>query len=142
MTWTGGATLLLAPLGGYALNMAAISAAVCLGPDAHPNPKKRYTAGVAAGVFYMAMGIFGATVTGIFNALPSILVLALAGIALLGTLSAGLASAFEKSEQRDAAIVTFLLTGSGITLLGIGGAFWGLVAGLTVLKITSAKATS
>ena len=142
MTWTGGATLLLAPLGGYALNMAAISAAVCLGPDAHPNLKKRYTAGVAAGVFYMAMGIFGATVTGIFNALPSILVLALAGIALLGTLSSGLASAFEKSEQRDAAIVTFLLTGSGITLLGIGGAFWGLVAGLAVLKITTAKAAS
>jgi len=89
----------------------------------------------------MAMGIFGATVTGIFNALPSILVLALAGIALLGTLGSGLASAFEKSEQRDAAIVTFLLTGSGITLLGIGRAFWGLVAGLTVLKITSENLT-
>ncbi|MCD1650047.1 benzoate/H(+) symporter BenE family transporter [Halomonas axialensis] len=138
IAWTGGATLLLAPFGGYALNMAAISAAVCMGPDAHPNPKRRYT----AGVFYITMGIFGATVTGIFNALPSALVLALAGIALLGTLSGGLAGAFEKSEQRDAAIVTFLLTGSGITLLGIGGAFWGLVAGLAVLKITTAKAAS
>ena len=142
IAWTGGATLLLAPFGGYALNMAAISAAVCMGPDAHPNPKRRYTAGVAAGIFYITMGIFGATVTGIFNALPSALVLALAGIALLGTLSGGLAGAFEKSEQRDAAIVTFLLTGSGITLLGIGGAFWGLVAGLAVLKITTAKAAS
>jgi len=142
IAWTGSATLLLAPFGGYALNMAAISAAVCMGPDAHPNPKRRYTAGVAAGVFYITMGIFGATVTGIFNALPSALVLALAGIALLGTLSGGLAGAFEKSEQRDAAIVTFLLTGSGITLLGIGGAFWGLVAGLAVLKITTAKAAS
>ncbi|GGC83017.1 benzoate/H(+) symporter BenE family transporter [Vreelandella lutescens] len=140
IAWTGGATLLLAPFGGYALNMAAISAAVCMGPDAHPNPQKRYTAGVAAGVFYIAMGVFGATVTGIFNALPSILVMALAGIALLGTLGGGLAGAFEKSEQRDAAIVTFLLTGSGITLLGIGGAFWGLVAGLAVLKITTMKA--
>ena len=140
IAWTGGATLLLAPFGGYALNMAAISAAVCMGPDAHPNPKKRYTAGVAAGVFYIAMGVFGATVTGIFNALPSILVMALAGIALLGTLGGGLAGAFEKNEQRDAAIVTFLLTGSGITLLGIGGAFWGLVAGLAILKITTMKA--
>ncbi|MGO3768682.1 MAG: benzoate/H(+) symporter BenE family transporter, partial [Vreelandella alkaliphila] len=138
ISWTGGATLLLAPFGGYAFNMAAISAAVCIGPDAHANPLKRYTAGVAAGVFYIAMGIFGGTVTGIFNALPSVLVMSLAGIALLGTLSGGLANAFENSGQRDAAIVTFLLTGSGITLLGIGGAFWGLVAGLVVLKLTKA----
>ncbi|AIA76404.1 membrane protein [Halomonas campaniensis] len=138
ISWTGGATLLLAPFGGYALNMAAISAAVCIGPDAHANPLKRYTAGVAAGVFYIAMGIFGGTVTGVFNALPSVLVMSLAGIALLGTLSGGLANAFENSGQRDAAIVTFLLTGSGITLLGIGGAFWGLVAGLVVLKLTKA----
>nr|WP_301011639.1 benzoate/H(+) symporter BenE family transporter [Halomonas sp.] len=139
ISWTGGATLLLAPFGGYALNMAAISAAVCMGPDAHADPRRRYTAGVAAGVLYIIMGIFGATVTGIFNALPNVLVIALAGIALLSTLSGGLAGAFEKSEQRDAAIVTFLLTGSGITLLGIGGAFWGLIAGLTVLKLTTLK---
>ena len=134
ISWTGAATLLLAPFGGYALNMAAISAAVCMGPDAHANPQRRYTAGVAAGVFYISMGVFGATVTGVFNALPSTLVMALAGIALLGTLSSGLANAFEKSEHRDAAIVTFLLTGSGVSLLGIGGAFWGLVAGLIVLR--------
>ncbi|MFC7367735.1 benzoate/H(+) symporter BenE family transporter [Vreelandella zhaodongensis] len=134
ISWTGATTLLLAPFGGYALNMAAISAAVCMGPDAHANPHRRYTAGVAAGVFYIVMGMFGATVTGVFNALPTTLVMALAGIALLGTLSSGLASAFEKSEHRDAAIVTFLLTGSGISLLGIGGAFWGLVAGLIVLR--------
>ncbi|MGO2242419.1 MAG: benzoate/H(+) symporter BenE family transporter [Halomonas sp.] len=137
--WTGATTLLLAPFGAFALNMAAISAAVCLGPDAHENPHRRYTAGVAAGVFYIILGIFGATVTGVFNALPSALVIALAGIALLGTLGGGLANAFYDSKQRDAAIVTFLLTGSGITLLGIGGAFWGLVAGLMVLTITTKK---
>lgn len=137
--WTGATTLLLAPFGAFALNMAAISAAVCLGPDAHENPHRRYTAGVAAGVFYIILGIFGATVTGVFNALPSALVTALAGIALLGTLGGGLANAFYDSKQRDAAIVTFLLTGSGITLLGIGGAFWGLVAGLIVLTITTKK---
>lgn len=135
--WTGGVTLLLAPFGSYALNMAAISAAVCVGPDAHADPRRRYTAGVAAGVFYIIMGVFGATVTGLFNALPNVLVMALAGIALLGTLGGGLAGAFEKSEHRDAAIVTFLLTGSGITLLGIGGAFWGLVAGLITLRLTT-----
>ncbi|XKG87132.1 benzoate/H(+) symporter BenE family transporter [Vreelandella venusta] len=140
--FTGVATLLLAPFGGYALNMAAISAAVCMGPDAHADPQRRYTAGVAAGVLYILMGIFGATVTGIFNALPSVLVMSLAGIALLSTLSSGLAGAFESSEQRDAAIVTFLLTGSGISLLGIGGAFWGLVAGLIVLKFTTIRKAS
>lgn len=139
ISWTGGASLLLAPFGGFALNMAAISAAVCMGPDAHADPRRRYTAGMAAGVFYIIMGIFGATVTGVFNALPSVLVIALAGIALLGTLAGGLASAFADSRHRDAAIVTFLLTGSGITLLGIGGPFWGLVAGLITLKLTAAK---
>ncbi|WP_447528726.1 benzoate/H(+) symporter BenE family transporter [Vreelandella sp. TE19] len=133
--WTGAATFLLAPLGGFALNMAAISAAVCIGPDAHADMRRRYTAGVAAGVFYILMGVFGATVTGLFTALPQALVIALAGIALLGTLSGGLAGAFAQSDQRDAAIVTFLLTGSGITLLGIGSAFWGLVAGLITLKL-------
>ncbi|MGO2393568.1 MAG: benzoate/H(+) symporter BenE family transporter [Halomonas sp.] len=139
ISWTGATTLLLAPFGAFALNMAAISAAVCLGPDAHENPHRRYTAGVAAGVFYIILGIFGATVTGVFNAMPSALVMALAGIALLGTLGGGLANAFYDAKQRDAAIVTFLLTGSGITLLGIGGAFWGLVAGLMVLTITTKK---
>lgn len=137
--WTGGATLLLAPFGGYAFNMAAISAAVCLGPDAHADPKRRYTAGVAAGVFYLGMGIFGATVTGIFMALPTGLVMALAGIALLATLGGGLANAFHEPAHRDAAIITFLLTGSGVTLLGIGGAFWGLMAGLVTLKLATFK---
>lgn len=137
ISWTGGASLLLAPFGGFALNMAAISAAVCIGPDAHADPRRRYTAGMAAGIFYTIMGIFGATVTGVFNALPSVLVIALAGIALLGTLAGGLASAFADSRHRDAAIVTFLLTGSGITLLGIAGPFWGLIAGLITLKLTA-----
>ncbi|MFG6666425.1 benzoate/H(+) symporter BenE family transporter [Halomonas sp. HNIBRBA4712] len=133
--WTGAASFLLAPFGGFALNSAAISAAVCVGPDAHADSQKRYTAGVAAGAFYLLMGIFGATVTGLFDALPQALIVALAGIALLATLSGGLAGAFAESEQRDAAIVTFLLTASGVTLWGIGSAFWGLVAGLCVLGV-------
>ncbi|MBZ5486832.1 benzoate/H(+) symporter BenE family transporter [Halomonas aquamarina] len=140
--WTGGVTLLMAPFGVFALNMAAISAAVCLGPDAHADPRRRYTAGMAAGVFYIIMGVFGATVTGVFNALPNVLVIALAGIALLSTLAGGLTSAFAEPQQRDAAIITFLLTGSGITLLGIGGPFWGLVAGLVTLKLTASRQVS
>ncbi|MCP1315026.1 MULTISPECIES: benzoate/H(+) symporter BenE family transporter [unclassified Halomonas] len=134
--WTGAATGLLAPFGGFALNTAAISAAVCVGPDAHADMQRRYAAGVAAGVFYIVMGIFGASVTGLFNALPDALVTALAGIALLGTLAGGLAGAFADPRERDAAIVTFLLTGANVTLLGIGSAFWGLVAGLITLRLT------
>lgn len=137
--WTGAATLLLAPFGGYALNMAAISAAVCMGPEAHEDPARRYTAGVAAGVCYLLLGIFGATVTTLFLALPAELVMALAGLALLGTLGGGLAAAFEPGAPRDAALVTFLMTASGISLLGIGAAFWGVVAGLVTLRVTGAR---
>ncbi|WP_252108630.1 MULTISPECIES: benzoate/H(+) symporter BenE family transporter [unclassified Halomonas] len=139
MGWTGAATMALAPFGGFALNMAAISAAVCIGPDAHADMRRRYAAGAAAGAFYLVMGLFGATVTGLFNALPQALIVALAGIALLGTLSGGLAGAFAKTEERDAAIVTFLLTASSISLLGIGSAFWGLVLGLITLQLTKPR---
>ncbi|MBD3897516.1 benzoate/H(+) symporter BenE family transporter [Halomonas sp. ML-15] len=133
--WTGAATLVLAPFGGYALNLAAISAAVCMGRDAHEDPARRYTAGVAAGVGYLVMGIFGATVTALFAAFPAALIMALAGLALLGTIGNGLAGAVEDASQRDAAVVTFLFTASGVTLLGIGAAFWGLVAGMAMLAI-------
>ncbi|MDR5863559.1 benzoate/H(+) symporter BenE family transporter [Halomonas campisalis] len=137
--WTGASTLALAPFGGYALNLAAISAAVCLGPESHQDPARRYTAGVAAGVGYLLMGVFGATVTTLFMALPAALVMALAGLALLGTLGSGLASALVPSEGRDAALVTFLMTASGISLLGIGAAFWGLVAGMLTLWVTCGR---
>ncbi|MCS2610730.1 benzoate/H(+) symporter BenE family transporter [Halomonas dongshanensis] len=137
--WTGAVTFVLAPFGAFALNLAAISAAVCMSPDAHPNPQRRYTAGIAAGIFYIGMGLFGATVTGLFNALPMVLVTALAGIALLGTLSGGLASAFQELDTRDAAIVTFLLTGSNVTLWGIGSAFWGLLAGIATFHLIRFK---
>lgn len=140
LIWTGSATLLLAPFGGYALNMAAISAAVCAGPDAHPTPHRRYPAGIAAGLLYLLLGVFAATVTGLFAALPSAMVAVVAGIALLGTLSNGLADAFSKPDERDAAMVTFLLAGSGITLLGIGGAFWGLVGGLLTRYLSAKRA--
>ena len=130
--WTGVATGLLAPFGGYALNLAAITAAICMGPDAHPDPARRWRAAVWAGVFYLAIGLFGATVAGLFAAFPQALVAAIAGIALLGTLGNSLASALGEEDGREAALVTFLVTASGLSLFGVGAAFWGLVAGVVV----------
>ena len=136
--WTGVASLLLAPFGGYALNLAAITAAICMGPDAHPDPGKRWQAAVWAGVFYLAIGLFGATVAGLFAAFPQALVAAVAGIALLATLGNSLASAMTAEDGREAALVTFLVTASGLSLLGVGAAFWGLVAGVLVRVVLRA----
>ncbi len=133
--WTGVANLLLAPFGGFALNLAAITAAICMGPEAHPDPARRWQAAVWAGVFYLAIGLFGATVAGLFAAFPHALVVAIAGIALLGTLGGSLAAALSEEGQREAAMVTFLVTASGIAMLGIGAAFWGLVAGVIVRQV-------
>lgn len=130
--WTGAANLVLAPFGGFALNLAAITAAICMGPEAHPDPAKRYMAAVWAGIFYLLVGLFGATVAGLFAAFPQALVLAIAGIALIGTLGSSLATALQDAHERDAALVTFLVTASGLSLLDVGAAFWGLVAGVIV----------
>ncbi|WP_024868316.1 benzoate/H(+) symporter BenE family transporter [Pseudoxanthomonas suwonensis] len=130
--WTGAANLVLAPFGGFALNLAAITAAICMGPEAHADPAKRYMAAVWAGIFYLLVGLFGATVAGLFAAFPQALVLAIAGIALIGTLGSSLATALQDAHERDAALVTFLVTASGLSLLGVGAAFWGLVAGVIV----------
>ena len=130
--WTGAANVVLVPFGGFALNLAAITAAICMGPEAHPDPARRYVAAVWAGVFYLLVGVFGATVAGLFAAFPTELVLAIAGIALFGTLGNSLATALHAVDEREAALVTFLVTASGLSLLGIGAAFWGLVAGVIV----------
>jgi len=130
--WTGVATLLLAPFGAFALNLAAITAAICMGPEAHADPARRYMAAVWAGIFYLLVGLFGATVAGLFAAFPQALVLAIAGIALIGTLGNSLATALQEADEREAALVTFLVTASGLSLLGVGAAFWGLVAGVIV----------
>ena len=130
--WTGAANVVLVPFGGFALNLAAITAAICMVPEAHPDPARRYVAAVWAGVFYLLVGVFGATVAGLFAAFPTELVLAIAGIALFGTLGNSLATALHAVDEREAALVTFLVTASGLSLLGIGAAFWGLVAGVIV----------
>ncbi|MFO0206202.1 MAG: benzoate/H(+) symporter BenE family transporter, partial [Betaproteobacteria bacterium] len=103
---TGAATVLLAPFGGFAFNLAAITAAICMGPEAHADPQRRYTAAVAAGVFYLLLGLFGALVTAVFLALPRELVLAIAGLALLGTIGNGLLAALRDEAPREAALIT------------------------------------
>ncbi|WP_280513442.1 benzoate/H(+) symporter BenE family transporter [Laribacter hongkongensis] len=133
--WSGLANLLLAPFGAFALNLAAITAAICMGREAHEDPARRYVAAVAAGGFYLLTGIFGATVGALFAAFPPSLVLALAGLALLGTIGNGLAAALRDEHDREAALVTFLVTASGLTVMGIGSAFWGLVAGAVTLPL-------
>ncbi len=136
--WTGAANLLLAPFGGFALNLAAITAAICMGREAHENPERRYVAAIAAGVFYVLIGLFGATVGALFLAFPKELVLAIAGFALLGTIGSGLAGALGQEAEREPALLTFLVTASGIALAGIGSAFWGLLAGLAALVVLRA----
>lgn len=129
ITWTGTATLVLAPFGGFALNLAAITAAICMGREAHENPDKRYIAAVSAGIFYLLTGAFAATVTAVFAAFPTELVLAVAGLALLSTIAGSLSTAMADADQRESALITFLVTASGVSLFGIGSAFWGLIAG-------------
>jgi len=131
--WIGVVNTALAPFGGYALNLAAITAAICMGRDVHEDPARRYTAAVSAGVFYLVIGLFGATVAAVFAAFPKELIATLAGIALLGTIGNSLAAAMREEAEREPALVTFLVTASGLSLAGIGSAFWGLVAGVITL---------
>jgi benzoate membrane transport protein len=132
---TGVATLLLAPFGAFALNLAAITAAICMGREAGEDPARRYMAAVMAGVFYVALGLLGGAVVGLVAAFPNALVLAVAGLALVGTIGSGLHAAMTDERRRDAALVTFLVTASGVVLWGIGSAFWGVVAGASVLAV-------
>ncbi|MFE1471227.1 benzoate/H(+) symporter BenE family transporter [Nocardiopsis dassonvillei] len=134
--WTGATNLVLAPFGCFGMNLAAITAAICTGPQAHPDRERRYLAGVWAGVFYLCVGVFGATVASLLAALPPPLILGIAGLGLLGTIGGSLASALGDERSREAAVVTFLATASGFTLFGVGSAFWGLLAGALTLAVT------
>ena len=130
LSGTGALNMILAPFGGFTFNLAAITAAICTSDEAHPDPNKRYVAGVSAGVFNILAGIGGATVVSLFAAFPKALIAALAGLALLSTIAASLAAATEQARYRDAAIVAFLVTASGVSFFDIASAFWGLVLGL------------
>jgi benzoate membrane transport protein len=135
LTMTGVATFVLAPFGGYALNFSAITAAICMSPEVHENKAKRYTAAVVWGALNVLIGIFGATVTGLLLAFPKELVAAIAGLALLGSIAGALAGAFAHEDQREAALITFLVTLSGVVIAGVGSAFWGVVAGAIALGL-------
>ncbi|MBJ7554698.1 benzoate/H(+) symporter BenE family transporter [Marinomonas spartinae] len=133
ISWTGFTSILLAPLGGFAFNLAAITAAICSGDECHKDPKRRYIAGLSAGVFYIAAGLAGTSVVALFAAFPQAMVAALAGIALLGTIAMNLKSAMSDDTCREPALVTFLVTASGVSFFGIASAFWGIVLGAVFL---------
>lgn len=135
ITLTGVMTLLLAPFGAFALNLSAITAAICMGPEAHARPERRYTAAASCGAIYLVIGLFGAAITGVLTAFPKELVAAIAGLALLGTIGGALHTAVQDERNREAALITFLVTLSGVVIAGVGSAFWGVVAGVLALLV-------
>lgn len=136
---TGLFSLLSAPFGGSTTNLAAISAAICTGPDVHPDPAERWKTGPFYGLAYLVFAIFGASLVAIFAVLPQSLIVLVAGLALMASLANALAIALKDEGDRMAATVTFVVTASGLTLFGVGAAFWGLIAGLVVLFLDRLK---
>ncbi|MER8691737.1 benzoate/H(+) symporter BenE family transporter [Mesorhizobium opportunistum] len=136
---TGLFSLLSAPFGGSTTNLAAISAAICTGPDVHPDPAERWKTGPFYALAYLIFAIFGASLVAIFAVLPQSLIVLVAGLALMASLANALAIALKDEGQRMAATVTFVVTASGLTLFGVGAAFWGLIAGLVVLFLDTLK---
>lgn len=140
LSWTGLLTLVSAPFGNFSINLAAITAAICSGPEAHPDPAQRYQAGITAGIFYLLTGLAGAAVVALFLAFPPALVAVVAGLALLVTLAGSLSACTADGPYREAAMLTFLFTASGVQLAGIGSAFWGLLLGIAVLLLQRRRA--
>lgn len=136
---TGLGSLLMAPFGSHAFNIAAITAAICTGREAHEDPSKRWIAGIAAGVLYIVVGVFGVTLAAVFMAFPATFITTLAGLALLGTIGGSLTGAMADAKAREASLITFLAAAANITLLGIGGAFWGLVIGLVASVVLNGR---
>ncbi|WP_377842175.1 benzoate/H(+) symporter BenE family transporter [Bosea sp. UC22_33] len=139
VTVTGLGSLIMAPFGSHAFNIAAITAAIATGKEAHIDPSKRWIAGIAAGCFYVLVGIFGVTLAAVFMAFPATFITTLAGLALLGTIGGSLAGAMADPTSREAALITFLASAANIKLLGIGGAFWGLIIGLVAHVVLNGR---
>lgn len=135
VTTTGVASLICAPFGAHGVNLAAITAAICTGPDAHPNPARRWQVGVLYAGFYLALAVFAPTLVRLFLALPPEVIASVTGLALIPALIGAVESMMADRRDRDPAIVTFLATGSGLILWGLGSAFWGLVAGFVALGL-------
>jgi benzoate membrane transport protein len=132
---TGLFSLLTAPFGAGTSNLAAISAALCTNPDAHPDPTKRWMTGPVYAAFYVVFALFGASLVAIFAVLPATLIALVAGLALMGPFINAMSLALKHEEERLAAIVTFAVTASGIAFFGVGSAFWALIAGLGVATL-------
>lgn len=139
VTVTGLGSLITAPFGSHAFNVAAITAAIATGKEAHEDPSKRWIGGVAAGVLYIIVGIFGVALAGVFMAFPATFIATLAGLALLGTIGGSLANALTDPKTREASLITFTASAANIKMLGIGGAFWGLLIGLSAYVILNGK---
>ncbi|MGQ7248694.1 benzoate/H(+) symporter BenE family transporter [Halomonas sp. V046] len=125
--------------GGITTAVAAITAALCTGKDAHEDPDKRYVAGVANGVFYLVGGLFAGTIVALFAALPGAFVAVLAGLALIGAIMSNLVGVIQADDHREASVITFMVTASGMTLFGLGAAFWGVVIGAVAVKLLHAR---
>jgi len=136
---TGLFSLAAAPFGGHAVNLAAITAAMCAGEDAHPDPARRYWAAAVNGMAYVLFGLVAGAATAFIGASPPFLIEAVAGLALLGAFSGAVLNTLKDPAEREAAVITFLVTASGLSFLGIGGAFWGLIAGGAILALTKWK---
>lgn len=136
MTITGLVNILIAPFGGFAINLAALTAAICMTPEADSNPNKRYWAAVSTGGFYLLMGIGALSLMTLFQSLPQALILALAGIALFSTIGSSLQHAFIETQYKEAALMTFLVTASDFSLWNIGSALWGMLAGIITIAIS------
>lgn len=139
VTVTGLGSLLMAPFGSHAFNIAAITAAIATGREAHEDPSKRWIAGIAAGVCYILVGVFGVTLATVFMAFPATFITTLAGLALLGTIGGSLASAMADAKAREASLITFLAAASNIMMFGIGGAFWGLLIGMLCYAVLNGE---
>jgi len=132
---TGLASLVTAFLGAHTSNLAAISAALCTGPDAHPDPARRWMTGPFYALWWGLIALFGSSLVGLFGALPPALLATVAGLALLGSMASAMGSALAADQDRLAAAGTLAVTASGVTLIGVGSAFWGLVFGLLILGL-------
>jgi len=137
---TGWFSLAAAPFGGHAVNLAAITAALCAGPEADPDPARRYWAAAVSGIVYILFGLMAGGAMALISAAPPVLIQAVAGLGLLGAFGGAIVQALAVPTEREAAVITFIVTASGLSFLGIGGAFWGLVAGWLILRLARWRA--
>ena len=139
ITWIGIATLIFAPFGCYSISLTAMTAAICSGEEADDHPGNRYKATIIGGLCWLLIGTFGATVVTLFFAFPKELTLAVAGLAVFSTIGSSFKAALEDEHEREPAVITILISASGLSLFGVGAAFWGLIAGVVASLLLNWK---